>query len=563
MRTKLKLLFAIPLAIAALTIVPATHAQVTVKIVGAGSAALWQEVALATANAPTLSGPKSHHWTTKSKCPDGSNCAQTYDVRTGVNHAEGGNLWVVWNNAQTEVWAYISNDAVVGNRAFFSAPRAELQIDANAENSGSGLNLIAFNLFKYGDQGNCGPGGGQEFTCDAPALPSAIYTALNNASINVAFSNLRPEDALFVQNRVNGALTNNLSGLGYTGTPLGIPVESTWDSSTATPDVYAISGTDPVTGDQIPPYAVFDIGAAVETIAVNKKDASGLGSGITDVSQSQLQALFTGTTCNLSVFNGNPTIGVFPLLREPLAGEMNVFEFTNLTDPLSFVNSQETNVGQPTPGTSANPLNQQCLTGPGYRYRGIGTGEIVSGNGKGTGGILNIEDSIGYVAFSYGNVSPLAGSTSYGYLTLAGVDPLVGQPGYIQGEYPVCTAPCPATPGASFQHLRDGTYRSWAVLRAVTDSSGSNYTNLKAVVTAAQNNINKYVPDFVPFKASAGDPGLKLYRSHFTNVYTVGKANNGLGKKPENGGDVGGCIEPKGPPPGILNKHENTGKCSL
>jgi hypothetical protein len=563
MRSQVKLFFATLFAITALASGPDANARVTVKVLGAGSSAMWQEFALAAANSPTLSGPGSHHWTTKGKCPDSSNCAQAYDVRTGVNHAEVGNLWVVWNKAKTEVWAYLSIDSVVGNRAFFSAPRAQLQIDGNAENSNSGLNLIAFNLFKYGDPGNCGPNGGQESTCDASSLPSAIYSALNNAGVTAAFSTLRPEDALFAQVRTNSALTANLSGLGYTGTPLGIPVESAWTSSTATPDIYAISGTDPVTGAPIPHYALFDVGAAVETVAVNRKDANGLGSGITDVSQSQLQALFTGTTCNLSVFSGNSSIGVFPLLREPLAGEMNVFEFTNLTDPISFVNSQETNVGQPTPGTSANPLNQQCLTGPGSRYRGIGTGEIVSGNGKGTGGILNTDDSIGYVAFSYGNVAPLADSTSYGYLTLAGVDPLVGQPGYVQGEYPVCNAPCPARPGTTFKHLRDGTYRSWEVLRAITDSSGPNFTNLKVLVTAAQDNINKYVPDFVPFKASTGDPGLRLYRSHFSNTYTKGKPNNGLGQAPENGGDVGGCIKKKGPPPGILNAHENTGKCSL
>jgi hypothetical protein len=133
----------------------------------------------------------------------------------------------------------------------------------------------------------------------------------------------------------------------------------------------------------------------------------------------------------------------------------------------------------------------------------------------------------------------------------------------VQGQLPVCALPCPAKPGTTFQHLRDGTYRSWSVLRAVTDSSGTNRTNLDALVIAAQNNINKTVPDFVPFRASAGDPGLKLYRSHSHNPYTVGAPNNGLGGQKENGSDVGGCIKKSGPPPGLLNHHENTGACKL
>jgi hypothetical protein len=113
---------------------------------------------------------------------------------------------------------------------------------------------------------------------------------------------------------------------------------------------------------------------------------------------------------------------------------------------------------------------------------------------------------------------------------------------------------------AEAKNLRNGTYRSWSVLRAVTDSAGRN--NLNALVIAAQNNVNKTVPDFVPLRASAGDPGLKLYRSHSKNAYTVGTARNGLRGQTENGSDVGGCIEKVGPPPGVLNQHENTGVCS-
>jgi len=566
MRNRINSLFVTLLAVSALVIAPAANA-VTVKVIAAGSSAQWQVDAIAAANAATLGGVNSHHYTIKGKCPSTANCGQVFDVRPGVNHAEGGSLWVVWNNAQTEVWAYLSVDSVVGIRAFFSNPRAQLQIDSGTETSGSAQNLISYALFKYGDTGTCGPNSAQESTCDASALPTAIYNALNNQAITAGITDVRPEDAKFAQVRINSALTANLSGLGYTGTPTGIPVESAFSSSTATPIVFNIYGTDPVTGNSIPPFTVFEVGASPITIVDNRTDTSGLGSGVSNVTQAQLQTLFSGTTCNMSVFGGSASVAVNPLLREAMSGTMNTNEFTNLTAPVgstAFVNSQETNVGQPTPGTAANPLDMTCVTGPGVRYRGIGTGEIVGGvfNGNGVSFFDGV-DAIGYTFFSYGNVSKLAGSSSYGYLTLNGVDPLIGQPGYVQGQLPVCALPCPAKPGTTFKHLRDGTYRSWSVLRAVTDKSGVNRTNLDALVIAAQNNINKTVPDFVPFRAAAGDPGLKLYRSHSKNAYTVGTASNGLGGVPENGSDVGGCIKRLGPPPGLLNHHENTGGCKL
>jgi hypothetical protein len=51
---------------------------------------------------------------------------------------------VVWNDAQTEVWAYLSVDSVVGMRAFFSNPRATLQIDSGTLTAGSAQNLISY-----------------------------------------------------------------------------------------------------------------------------------------------------------------------------------------------------------------------------------------------------------------------------------------------------------------------------------------------------------------------------------------------------------------------------------
>jgi hypothetical protein len=96
---------------------------------------------------------KSHHYTIKGKCPDTSNCGQIFEVRPGVNHAEGGNLWVVWNDAQKPKSRPIYQLTRWLACAFFSNPRATLQIDSGTLTAGSAQNLISYALFKYGDTG--------------------------------------------------------------------------------------------------------------------------------------------------------------------------------------------------------------------------------------------------------------------------------------------------------------------------------------------------------------------------------------------------------------------------
>ena len=577
MRTGINLLFAFLLV--ACLVVPASNAQ-TVEFIGAGSSAMWQEFAIAAVNDPLLNGPGSHHWTTKGKCPDKSNCAQAFDSRSGpggsVSDHQGGNLWVVWNAAQTRVWAYLSVDSVVGNRLFFASPRATLEIDSNALNLGSSLNLIDPALFKYGSPASATdstcPAGVK--TCDDSSLPTKIYDALNNATITAAMTDIRPEDALFAANRTNCPPPVTLGCLGYgvSGEPVGNGVQSAFSSSEATPVRYAITGSDPVTGDPIPAWSTYPVGAQPIIILVNRQDAAGLAQTkagkfvITNVTHSpQLQTIFSGANCNTNVFAGAAAHPIFPILREPMSGTMNTFEFTNMTNPVAangFVNSQETKVG------TSNPLATGCSAGGGKRYRAIGTGEmagaVLDGNGS---TIFNGVDAIGYVFFSYGNVSKLAGNPSYGYLTLDGIDPLVGNPGHTtNGELPVCALPCPAKPNTTFINLRNGNYRSFSFVRLVTDTTGA--LPAANLVKAAQTDINLYVPDFVPYVPANGDEGMKVYRSHFTvpNSGISKLPNNGItggfhDPSSESGGDVGGCIELK--TSNVLGQHENvTGGCA-
>jgi len=554
---------------AAVIAAPAANATtVTVKVLGAGSSAMWQTAAIGAFN--QLAGAGAQHFTVKGSCTSG-NCAQIHDSRSSSILPEGGNLWVVWSTANpsvTNIWAYISVDSVVGNRAFFATPRTTLQIDPETE-TGSGFttNLISSNLW-----GN-----------DAANLPSNVYAALNNATITTAFTDIRPEDAKFANCRtLNELETGTYLGLGYgTGTTcttlIGTQILSNFSTTVANPVNFNIRGTDPITGETVKPYTTVDVGASPIVFLVNRTNPNGLGYGgvgtpaITNITVPMAQTLWSGADCETNVFAaaGPPTsVPVYVMQREPMSGTMNTTEFTTfrcgntagtagtcpVTGNTNDHNSQEKGVVPPPQGTvnTNNPLNLPCTAGGGSRERAIGTSEMV-----GTA-VKNTPDSIGYAFWGYGNVSKIAGTTSYGYLTLGGVDPI--QSSYSNGELPLCVSStgvsgvCPATPGTSFPNVRNGTYTAWSTLRVVTDTSGVNLTNTKILVNAIENNVNTTVPDFVPFAAVGGDPGLQYYRSHYTQSGVAG--NNGLSGQHETGGDMGGCIEPVGPAPGVLSCHQ-------
>jgi len=528
------------LLLAATAIVPAAKA-VTVEVLGVGASASWQTAAIGAYN--QLAGAGAGHYTVKGTCTSG-NCAQVHDVRSTSIPPDGGNLWVVWNAAQTQVWAYLSVDAIVGVRAFMANPRAQLQIDPETETI-AGQNLIATTLWGS----------------DASALPAAIYTALNNATFTTAFSGLRAEDAKFIAGRVLSALnTTNYSGLGYgTGptTLIGTEILSSFSSSTANPEAFNIRGTDPFTSQAIKAWTTIDIGAQATVFVTNRTNASGLGAGasggtpiFTDISDSVARTIFEGTECDGNAFGAlgaPPNFPVTAILTEPLGANANVPEFTIFRDHANPTGSQEEGVNPALPNN--NPLNLPCATVGGIagtRRRAIGVSEDVSS------GVAKVADSIAYVSFSYGNVSKIAGSTSYGYLTRNGVDPI--QATYSNGELPTCASPCPLAPGTSFPNVRNGTYKDWTIVNAITNASGVNLTKTKLLVTAIQDNLNTTVPDFIPFVAVGGDPGLRYYRSHY--LQSGYAPNNGLSGQKEAGGDVGGCVEPVGPAPGVLSCHQ-------
>jgi hypothetical protein len=353
--------------------------------------------------------------------------------------------------------------------------------------------------------------------------------------------------------------------------------------------------------------------------------------------QSPLGRLFGGVDCggDNAAFglSGATPAGNFALavqLREPLSGTMNTTEFSSFNtfggqlptvagssvgnSPLVTPGtSQEANVG----GTAHNPLSALPCTVIGTRTRAIGTGEEV---GKLPNiGVAGHQDAIGYTFFSFGNVANLGAGVGR-YLKLDGVDPIFasysggdpGQPattsGTVRGTTPTCNvalgnapggctvdavwstnlALCPDGHGCSFPHLRDGTYRSWSLLRVLCDSTDVNCTDTNfgttGVIYQAQQDLHNSdghsVADFLPFDNQGawnlpfGD--ASFVRSHYAFKTTVGTNNNrypvnhanvqgpaitatfptvgaqanlpsdtnGTGTVPEVGGDAGGCIIP-------------------
>jgi hypothetical protein len=548
--THLKSLFAGLLLAAIVSVMPQAHAATTVKVVIAGSSAMWQSLALAAyKSGGCVSGgtaPCFHYTGSNFNLSDGRPT-----VLGGATAVDLGNVWIVWdsNATSTNVWAYIKVDSVVGDRCYFAQPHCNVNIATFP----APANLITSTL--WGDNSS---------DTTPPTAVSALFTS-GTLLVSAAATDIRPEDGLFAQCRANSKLgggLDGLKGLGYGSNTSGVcpafgatlanlegtDILSGYPASTSTAHVLAfgISGKDPFTGTTIPVPSTVSVGAA-PIIFITQR--SGALATVTNATDSQLQTVFGGTSCDASAF-GVSSSPIQVYLREPLSGTMNTTEYTVFRYPAVSGKSQETGVA------AANPLAKACTAG-GKRFRAIGTGEEVKSVQN--SGLNNGTDGIGYTFFSYGNVSTIADSASYGYLTLNGVDGIFhkygttidpGQP-HIAGALPSnatlpasCAGDFPCAESKiwsgnlSFPNLRNGSYRAWSTLRIV--SNGTPLANAKLLVTGAQTYVTTTVPDFVPaLKVGATDPGLTLLRSHYTQA---GVPPVNIAVAGDKGGDAGGCI---------------------
>jgi hypothetical protein len=539
-----------------LAFVPGASAQ-TLQVLTAGSSAQFGPFAVAAYALATAGSVKAYHYTAKSGSCPGSTCyAYLNDSRTvtvsGTVHTippEPGNIWVVWST--NGIWAYLSVDSTVGVRSFSAVPRAKLALAALAS-----LPVSSTTNYPYWADGT-----------NDTALTSTVYSAINGHALTAANTDIRPEDALFATNRALNTLGYGLVAdprTGHSGQFLiGNQIESHFSSAIANPVSFAIGGgADPFSGTVGPAEITIPIGAAPIVFVASTATGSTVAKA-TDITTANAASLFSGKGGCVDTLVTGATGVIDPVLREPLSGTMNTTEYT------VFVpggDSQETGITKPTPGTNQNPLALPC--GSGFRYRGVGTGDVVNN-------VIATPNTLGYAFFSYESVG---GGKTDRYLEYNSEDPIYSTTHTYTGALPTCPVvnnayTCPIANGASFPNLRKGTYTAWSIYRLITDSTGE--TNAQTLVTKAQNLVNSNVPDFVPFIPICGpaggtnDPGLDVYREHFvpSTIETTPDSisitpNDGslgatvtcrtvkgtypaltLGGGVEAGGDVGGTIE--------------------
>lgn len=579
--SRMKSIFLLLLLTGIVGLVPMAQAVTTVEVTIAGSSAMWQTLAL---GAFAEAGSNAGHWTS------GSNLVNLTDSRVTPVNNDAGTIWIVWNSTATKVWSFNKVDSVVGDRCYFAQPQCS--VNATLGNlTGSGAGQISPVLWG----------------ADSP-LPSNVQSLfVTGTPVNVAATDIRPEDANFAACRVNSALgagpgvpagaSDGLDGLGYNpnnqpgvcpaaglgqANYVGTSIKSGYPGAASTDAAnvlaFNIKGKDPISGTSVPAFTVVEVG--VEPIVFIAERASQLA-GISDVTTQQLQQAFSGKNCDASAFGLSPA-GINVFLREPLSGTYNVTESNVMRHPdvypgTYFGLSMETGVN----GAVNNPLAGQSGTctssdGKGARYRAIGTGEEVKSVLTSSSKFPNGIDGIGFAFFSYGNVGSIANNPSYAYVTLNDIDPIFasygpqsstgagydpGQPagaGVIPGAANLpssCSGafPCPENEiwagGLSFPNVRNGTYSAWSLLRLA--SNGSGLTAAEALVKASQAFVVDAVPDYIPATKTVGktqtDPGLLLVRSHYQqydgNGNNLGDAAINCGKT-EAGGDMGGIILP-------------------
>jgi ABC-type phosphate transport system substrate-binding protein len=487
-----------------------------------------------------------HHWTSTSSL--GSTGAQLHDPRSATIPDEPGTVWVVWDDnfaagvggtatsaQQGTICAFVTVDSIVGNREYFANGTIVLNQTAGP--------------FPIADGGAV-----PLLPLDPTGITQAVFNWLNGQPLNVALTDIRPEDAKFATIRAltspagTRIIRDSFTGAGYGPGPKGTPIVSSQSSKSADPVDFIINpgDTDPFTGAAPRQYTVLSVGASPVLVITNISNAADghLGNAIYhDINRYTLSQYLKGVytrTRDIAHVSGEPAVPIRVWHREPLSGTYNTMEFCI---PLTLEQwptfESGVNIGQE---TGVNPTNTSCTAKPctvasgnpfyyiapsgGTRGRVIGTGEMVST-------VNSDADSLGYSFWGFSNFS---GKTNTGYMTVDGIDPLNASPStYLP---PQCTAlPCT---GVTFAHIIDGSYPIWSVLRMIYDPTSTTVI-ATGMVTYAQAAASTSLPDFVPATS------LTVFRSHFAQlVDDAGDAqvphNGYVSGVPEKGGDMGGCV---------------------
>jgi hypothetical protein len=534
--------YLLALAIALCATASGSRAQ-TVQFLGGGSSALFLELGQAAQSSASTSTPCV--WTQKS-----SASILARDDRPSTPTDEQGNIWITWGAgtgtcaapvAPFNIYSYMSLDSVVGDRCYFMV-----------DGSGSGCLQILTVAAGTAGANLLGTGFGPD-----TAIPANVISALNNQQFFAAGTDIRPEDAKFAVQRMFTACGSPIlrepynqtvyqtTGLGYqtSVTGVGAPVLSAFSAKSFNVLQFNITGKDPISGLTVRPFTVTTVGAQPIVIAVSPATGTGIAAA-TDVDGFTLALFMEGVYGRSTDLQGPTTTNpVTTLVREPLSGTYNTFEYSNANSS-QFKTSQDASNCS---GASAksNPLNIASANGQvagAARKRVIGTGEMVATLQAAT------TDTLGYFFWSAANASNLANAK---YLTVNGVDPIADSYSVTNGVFPTAAA---ATLGqVTFKNLNAGDYPIWSALRLVSTSPTP--AGVTALVAGVQT-LDSTQHDFITLA------NLKVWHSHF-NINSIGVTNeaNGTtinpatpgdlcgttGALPEGGGDAGGTnVQKKG-----------------
>jgi hypothetical protein len=348
---------------------------------------------------------------------------------------------------------------------------------------------------------------------DQTNLPAAVISALSGRTFNVAFSEVRPEDAKMA--------TDRTFSLGYGTKPIGSKIQSYFSTKSVQAIDFNISGNDPITHVPVrTDLKLRYIGASPVMVFVNH---TATGSGhfgqknssnepiFQNIRRQQLAGFFDGSFSRTKDAIENyslPTVTTTAILREPLSGTYNTFEY-NIPAAAGISSTQES-------GVSTNPLNQ-ASAGGGLRRRAIGSGEMVSS-------VLATADSIGYCFWGYGNFG--SAYTNSHYVKVDGIDPLLNDY-HTYGWYPDPSS-------VTMTNIKNGTYPIWGIYHVVYAPEVEGYVDWIQTVSES---ILPYVPEYVPYS------DMKVFRSHYAQS-GVTPHNGNISGVPAAGGNVGGLVYP-------------------
>ena len=529
-----------------------SHAQ-TVVFNAVGSSAQFLELGQAAVSTGSgLSPAPTCLWTSKTAvvATDGST--------HGGGATDTGSAWVAWNpgtagnnstcntvGSTTQVYGFLQTDSVVGVRC--------LSNGCTVANSGGGATTA--NLIY--------PTGTTAGTTENSTLPTAVAAAFSTSvPVNVAATDIRPEDALFAITRATTACGTAIDQ--YTGSTPGSATQYLglgYSNGDSIHSFYSSSSFHVIQFSLPSSYTVTPVGASPIVVAVSSTDASGTGfnsSNITNLNRASLALFLDGsigeTEDALKPGSTATTKPTTVLIREPLSGTYNTMEY-NVPNSVELQTSQDVGSAQPSstvncsgavPKWNTESTSMGTLVSGAVRNRVIGTGQMIA-ELFGTSGDTAPENGLGYAFWSQANFAPAASSLSaVKYLTVDGVDPILTS--YSNGTIPTTTT---ELNNVTFANVTNGTYPIWSLLRLVTTGSGA--------TTAAQN-LAKAVGsfaisnhDWIPYFTSTGAVNLHVERAHFTppGLYSSTAApapQNGfcglVSGKTEAGGDVGGVVIP-------------------